>query len=219
MGKGLGPFRPPTHEGYSLRRRTPARGAATIRFPPESDRAYISVPRANRQEPGSAATAGSFSRKHPWDRPGGYSYFLEESRLSEQFLGESDGVGRNVRPGDCKGGNPLIGLCILSAETESMPPEGVLAKSAAVRASCWSPFLRSLARPFQTEPADAGLRFGGGRGQAAPKTRKPKAGGRPRKETDCFQSLCFGSRKKELTLWTAVSSLASSWRNPASSRP
>ena len=49
MGKGLSPFRPLTRVGYSLRRRSPARSAAAIRFPPESDRAQSAVPRANRQ--------------------------------------------------------------------------------------------------------------------------------------------------------------------------
>ena len=119
------------------------------------------------------ATGRTPSRKHPWDCPGGYSYFLEESRLSEQFLGAFDGRKRNDRAGVRKGGNPLIGLCILSAETESMSPKGVLAKSAYLRFRPGGEnYGRSLARPFQTEPADAGLRFGGGRGRRPAALRK-----------------------------------------------
>ena len=55
MGKGLGPFRPLTRVGYFVRRRFSARGAAAIRFPPESDRAHSSVPRPNRQGPDAVA--------------------------------------------------------------------------------------------------------------------------------------------------------------------
>ena len=105
-------------------------------------------------------------------------------------MGALDGRKRNDRAGVRKGGNPLIGLCILSAETESMSPKGVLAKSAAVRASVGRPassqspltsvsalgakttaaplLLLSHPKPLTLgfgrglEPADAGLRFGGG---------------------------------------------------------
>ena len=58
--------------------------------------------------------------------PRPYSHFLEKSGLRMHLLGPLDGRKRNERAGVCKGGTPLIGLCILSAEPESMPPEATL---------------------------------------------------------------------------------------------
>ena len=92
-------------------------------------------------------------------------------------MGALDGRKRNDRPGVCKGGTPLIGLCILSAETESMPPEAPGLPPQAKKRRRERYAVRPI--PHQTEAQRQRVRFGkdeqgSGRNGAPPKTQRQR---------------------------------------------